>query len=225
MSFLRSQFATSVNQFSDLPPAELCVNVVYRVNDLGADGFSFWVSDGLFWRPLNGFVSLYRFSGIQNAPIASIVCDTVNNEVLFVLPADINIPQGLIIPGSKLRLIVKLTFTSTCQYYVGLFDQADNCIGRIKPNNGVSASQRQMLFYLDAFYPSDADKQFAFMGNQQTRIIPEINTRTVFVMNFSSLVSSNENANSDSVLKFVGVSTSAGSASLALYSFELLFEA
>lgn len=110
MSFIFAPAAspfTAVATWADLPAAASATpGALYRVAGVGVGGYSFWFSDGTFWRPQNGMVTLYNGvgpnTGSYSVPVTSLTAVTGSTQV-FVLPVDMLIPAGMMRHGSALR--------------------------------------------------------------------------------------------------------------------------
>jgi hypothetical protein len=86
------------------PPASgVPVGSEIVVTDVPAGGRSRWYSDGSYWRPANGSVALGRASGTLAVPVVAALALAAASNIFFVLPTNILIPAGLVIPGSSLR--------------------------------------------------------------------------------------------------------------------------
>lgn len=80
-------------------------NAVGSATTAGVASGSEWVSNGVYWKPLNGKVALYMQSSSMAAPIATL---TGNGTVqFFTLPASILLPAGMLFPGAQLEVFAK----------------------------------------------------------------------------------------------------------------------
>lgn len=104
------------------PAAAGNTGLVIRVTDVGPGAGSYWVSDGTYWRPLNGSVMLANVMGSLAAPVATLTSTTGSK---FTLPADIVIPAAMMIPGQCMLDIWGLihrdnnTATAIAQVHLG----------------------------------------------------------------------------------------------------------
>jgi hypothetical protein len=78
-----------------------------RISDVGVSG-SLWTSDGTNWRPQNGSLVLWRRVGSLAAPVAPNLTPTGAN-LSFAVPDTMNIPAGMLIPGTtRVQVMAKL---------------------------------------------------------------------------------------------------------------------
>lgn len=105
------------------PPASASSGVVIKVTDVGTTGSSgsFWISDGVYWRPINGSVILAAQKGSITTPISTL--SGVTSGIFTVDP--IIVPAGSLVPGrSQLELSFKVrrtgaTATAILSTYLG----------------------------------------------------------------------------------------------------------
>jgi hypothetical protein len=69
------------------------------MDDVGPSGSS-WVSDGTYWRPLNGLALLYIQAGTIAAPVSTLTGNGTSQN--FVLPEPCLIPGGMLFPGCRI---------------------------------------------------------------------------------------------------------------------------
>lgn len=75
-----------------------------RITDVGVGGYSEWVSDGTYWRPVNGSVLLECRAGSVSSPVTSLTGNGTIQQ--YILPRDILLPAGMLIPGSQLEVLM-----------------------------------------------------------------------------------------------------------------------
>lgn len=75
--------------------------------DVGVGGYSEWVSDGTYWRPVNGSVLLFEDRGSVASPIASLTGDGVSTQIGFVIPnaSSVRMPAGMAFVGSRIVVV------------------------------------------------------------------------------------------------------------------------
>ncbi len=108
MSFLKGSLTPiiSIGSFSALPSAaDGNPNAIYKVSGVGTGGFSYWRTSGAIWFPVNNELTLYEYNGNVNAPVAT-VSGTVTypNIQAFTTPDVLNIPAGMLVAGSRIRI-------------------------------------------------------------------------------------------------------------------------
>jgi hypothetical protein len=74
------------------------------ITDVGGPVGSVWTWDGSNWYPINGRVALFRKSGTNAAPIASLGPSVANNSLFSIPGGPIVIPAGVLYPGAILRV-------------------------------------------------------------------------------------------------------------------------
>jgi hypothetical protein len=101
---------TTVCTWSTKPTAAGNSGMCIRVTDVGQSaGGSYWISDGTYWRPINGSVVLSRQSGSIATPIATLAGVTSG---MFVPAIPVVIPAGMMVPG-LCQLRVEAAFRRT----------------------------------------------------------------------------------------------------------------
>lgn len=72
------------------------------VEDVGANNYSEWFSDGTYWRPVGGSLLLFNWVSGKDAPLASIAGISALAE--FPGLNRVPLPAGLLSPNSQLRV-------------------------------------------------------------------------------------------------------------------------
>ena len=81
------------------PSAVANPGVTIRISDVGPSiAGSHWVSDGTYWRPVNGQIVLQKQSGSIATPLAAVTGVTTS---MLVPSRSIIIPAGMLIPGDS----------------------------------------------------------------------------------------------------------------------------
>jgi len=87
------------------PPASgVPIGTLITVTDQGANGRSFWWSNGVNWIPVNGEISMSVQYGTLAAPIATITGNGTNQAA--VLPIVPMLPAYMLIPGVRVKILV-----------------------------------------------------------------------------------------------------------------------
>ena len=130
------------------------------VTDVGS-GRTTWYSDGTNWRPVNGSVNLWTFSGSVATPVATLV--SAGAAILFGSPvAGLKIPAGMLIPGASVLKVSSWwsktgsTGGASCRMFIGT-------------NNSLSDSGTMGQF-IGAAATASWDSQMDFSVVSSTRI-------------------------------------------------------
>lgn len=101
---------TTAYLWDDRPAASSNTSRVIRITDVGPAGAgSHWVSDGTYWRPVNGSIVLQKQSGSIATPLAAVT--GVTSSMLVPSKSRI-IPAGMLIPGDA-QLKIEAMFRRT----------------------------------------------------------------------------------------------------------------
>lgn len=96
--------------WADRPSASSNAGRVIRITDVGVSvGGSHWISDGTYWRPVNGYIVLQQQAGSIATPLAAVTGVTTS---MLVPSKSLVIPAGMLIPGSA-ELDIKGFFRRT----------------------------------------------------------------------------------------------------------------
>lgn len=118
-------FAGPAYTWVNLPAASLNAGNTVRVTDVGASAAgSLWISDGVYWRPLNGSLVLAsERAGQPGTPIA--VATSFSKLSLpagpMIVSGSLVLPVGLLRPGVGLRINSFMRHTGTAGTWGGVF--------------------------------------------------------------------------------------------------------